>query len=119
MKSPTPTCPRCRAQTFVVRERYAERTGSLVGAALGAAILCSKLQHKEVVTELGNIIKSVASLIPRSISLVAVPVPPLALGTLALGIISASAVASTIGQHLDTNFIMRYRCNRCGCILKG
>ena len=124
MKNIIPTCPNCRVRTFMVRDKSAEKAGGILGAIMGASVVYSS---SKTVAATAMMLCGVASGAP--IALGALAVAPMAMAPVALGLIAArgllmtalssSATGGLIGQYLDTKLRMRYRCNRCGCTVKG
>ena len=109
MKNIIPTCPNCRVRTFMVRDRSAEKAGGILGAIMGASVVYNS---NKTVAATAILLCGVASSAPITLA-------PLALGGLFMTAFSSSATGGLIGQYLDTKLRMRYRCNRCGCMVKG
>lgn len=105
MKESVPACPHCRTKTYVVRDRSAEKTGALLGGAIGAgaAWLVAKDEEKE----------GLCFLLLSAGALAA------SLSTIMLGFLSGSVTGSAIGEQVDSRLCIQYRCNRCGWKVKG
>ena len=111
MSEPTPACPNCRVRTFMVRDRSAERAGTMLGALFGAGSALSATKAATI---------TAIALCSLSPTLLTRPLAnPITLGTLTIAALTGSTTGGFIGQQLDAKLRMQYRCNRCGCVVQG
>ena len=106
MKELVPACPRCNTSKFVVRDRIAEKTATIVGGAVGAG--SAYAGPSSGATENSRPILGTAA--GAGIGALT--------GTL-LGFLAGSATGNTIGERVDTKIRMKYRCTNCGSEIQG
>lgn len=116
MENKIPACIRCQTRTFMVRERSGQKAGALLGATFGMGAAYGSIK---LATGLATLM--LLSLAPASglaAALGAGPAP-IMFSRLIMAALSASMTGSVIGQQIDSRIRMRYRCNRCGCVVQG
>lgn len=107
MNEIVPACINCKSRTYMVRDRSAEKAGGILGAIMGAGAAYSS---GKAVAVAGI---AVQALLPAPLAI------PITLGSLGMAALTGITTGSVIGQQIDTRLRMRYRCNRCGYVVKG
>ena len=93
MKEKTPCCSNCKTNDFVVLEKQGTQASTVIGGMAGASAAYLALSK------------------PASLA-------GIALAVLA-GLLTGAATGSSVGEHIDGNVRMTYRCNQCGKKFKG
>ena len=106
MKELIPACPRCNTTKFVVRDRAAEKLGTVAGGLAGAGS-----------ADVGLGSGAAAAFIPILGTAAGAGIGAFT-GTL-LGFLAGSATGNTLGERIDTKIRMKYRCTHCGSEIQG
>lgn len=94
MKELIPGCPKCNTTKFVVRDRSAEKLGTVAGGITGAGSAYAGLASGATASAaLGSIIPILGTAAEAGIGALT--------GTL-LGFLAGSATGNTIGERIDT-----------------
>lgn len=106
MKESLPACTTCQSNKFVVRDKSAERIGTVAGGTIGAGAACLSMKTGAATgAVIGSIVPGIGSILGVTAGTVA--------GAL-LGFLTGSATGSLIGERIDTKIRLQYRCNQCG-----
>lgn len=106
MKELVPACPRCNTTKFVVRDRGAEKLGTVAGGMVGAGGVYARLSSGAAAGA------TVGSFIP-----ILGPAAGAGIGALTgtlLGFLAGSATGNAVGERIDSKIRMKYRCTNCG-----
>jgi len=96
-----PACVRCQTKIYVVRDRTAEKIGTVSGGIIGAAAayIAAQAEESESVVVLGIKVAVFAAML--------------------VGCLSGSATGNMLGERIDCKIRMKYRCLRCGAVIYG
>lgn len=111
MKELVPACPRCNTSKFVVRDRIAEKAGTLIGGTIGAGSAYAGLSSCATAgAAIGSFIPILGTAAGAGIGALT--------GTL-LGFLAGSATGNAVGERIDAKIRMKYRCTNCGSEIQG
>ena len=95
-----PACIQCQTKKYVVRDRTAEKIGTLSGGFIGAGIACASAHSEGVV---GAAISTGAGVLTAML----------------FGFLTGSACGNIIGERVDSRIRIQYRCRCCGTVIQG
>lgn len=120
MENKIPACIRCQTRTFMVRERSGQKAGAFLGATLGMGAAYGSIKVSTALVTLVLLSLAPASALGAGLaSALGAGSAPIMFSRLIMAALSASMTGSVIGQQIDSRIRMRYRCNRCGCVVQG
>jgi hypothetical protein len=100
MKEKMPHCPNCKINNFVVLDKQSIQVGTAIGGLAGAGAIYAGTRGK---TSGSNPIAVIMAL----------------LMPLLTGFLAGAKVGCAIGEQIDGNMRIRYRCNGCGRKFNG
>ena len=100
MREIIPACVRCQSKMYVVRDRTAEKIGTVSGGIIGAVAAYIAAQAEEA----DDIVVGIGGAV---------------LAAMLLGFISGSATGNMLGERIDCKIRMKYKCLRCGSVIYG
>jgi hypothetical protein len=107
-KEPVPHCPHCRTAKYVMLDKTATRVGTAIGGLAGAGVGLSGIFAEETPA------KAVLRVLAQATSGIPLKDIPKAILVLLSAMLAGAITGSALGELIDCNLRLQYRCHNCG-----